>query len=186
MAEQTFALPSALNRFEKTGILTKAQAEQIGAVGMAARMTGLRRDTRATHPFAYYKQVPYTPVLLSSGDVYARGMLRNLEVQFSIGYLRSLLELMNTLPAENNKTDLELYKKKLPSNSFSISLTEGWRGEICHCAVTGENGTLVQYKVKDPSLHNWMALALVLRNNEISDFPINNKSFNLSYCGNDL
>ncbi|MEI8204996.1 MAG: hydrogenase, partial [Bacteroidota bacterium] len=71
-------------------------------------------------------------------------------------------------------------------SSFCISLTEGWRGEICHCAVTDEKGNLIAYKIKDPSLHNWLALALAVRNNEISDFPIINKSFNLSYCGFDL
>ena len=186
MAEKTFSLPSVLNRFERTGIVTKNQTALIGAVGMAARMAGVKRDIRSSHPFAYFKQVPYTPVLLSSGDVYARGMLRNLEVQFSIGYIRSLLELMDKLPAENNKTDFELYKKNFSPDTFSLALIEGWRGEICHCVVTDKNGELLKYKVKDPSLHNWMALALALRNNEISDFPINNKSFNLSYCGNDL
>jgi Ni,Fe-hydrogenase III large subunit len=71
-------------------------------------------------------------------------------------------------------------------DSFAISLVEGWRGEICHAAVTGSNGDLLIYKVKDPSFHNWMALAMAVRNNEISDFPICNKSFNLSYCGHDL
>jgi len=70
--------------------------------------------------------------------------------------------------------------------SFAISLTEGWRGEICHSAVTDENGNIQHYKVKDPSLHNWMALALAVRGQEISDFPVCNKSYNLSYCGNDL
>ena len=63
---------------------------------------------------------------------------------------------------------------------------EGWRGEICHCAITDERGELKHYKVKDPSLHNWLGLALAVRNNEISDFPICNKSFDLSYCGHDL
>jgi Ni,Fe-hydrogenase III large subunit len=71
-------------------------------------------------------------------------------------------------------------------NSFALSLVEGWRGEICHCAITGGQGELVHYKVKDPSFHNWLALALAVRNNEISDFPICNKSFNLSYSGHDL
>lgn len=69
---------------------------------------------------------------------------------------------------------------------LALSLVEGWRGEICHCALTGPHGELRHYKVKDPSFHNWMALALAVRNNEISDFPICNKSFNLSYCGHDL
>lgn len=71
-------------------------------------------------------------------------------------------------------------------NAFSIALVEGWRGEICHCAVTDNKGELLIYKIKDPSFHNWLALALAVRNNEISDFPICNKSFNLSYAGHDL
>ena len=72
------------------------------------------------------------------------------------------------------------------ADRFSISLQEGWRGEICHCAITDASGDLLRYKIKDPSFHNWMALALAVRNNEISDFPVCNKSFNLSYCGFDL
>ena len=72
------------------------------------------------------------------------------------------------------------------ASSLAISLVEGWRGEICHIVVTGDDGRIIQYKAKDPSFHNWMALALAVRNQEISDFPLCNKSFNLSYCGNDL
>jgi Ni,Fe-hydrogenase III large subunit len=71
-------------------------------------------------------------------------------------------------------------------NSFTLSLVEGWRGEICHCAITDNSGELILYKIKDPSFHNWLALALAVRNNEISDFPICNKSFSLSYSGHDL
>ena len=67
-----------------------------------------------------------------------------------------------------------------------VSLTEGWRGEICHTAITDENGHLARYKIVDPSFHNWTGLALALRNQQISDFPLCNKSFNLSYCGHDL
>jgi Ni,Fe-hydrogenase III large subunit len=71
-------------------------------------------------------------------------------------------------------------------NTFALSLVEGWRGEICHCALTDEKGELMLYKIKDPSVHNWLVLALAVRNNEIADFPVCNKSFNLSYCGHDL
>jgi len=67
-----------------------------------------------------------------------------------------------------------------------VSLVEGWRGEICHVAITGESGTFHRYKVVDPSFHNWAGLALALRGQEISDFPLCNKSFNLSYAGFDL
>ena len=65
-------------------------------------------------------------------------------------------------------------------------MVEGWRGEILHAAVTGPDGRVVRYRVKDPSVHNWFGLALAVRNNGISDFPLCNKSFNLSYCGHDL
>jgi Ni,Fe-hydrogenase III large subunit len=65
-------------------------------------------------------------------------------------------------------------------------LTEGWPGEICHVALTNAHGHFAHYKVVDPSFHNWMGLALALRNQQISDFPLCNKSFNLSYCGHDL
>ena len=79
-----------------------------------------------------------------------------------------------------------VYNYELKQNSVGISIVEGWRGEICHTAVSDNDGNILHYKVKDPSIHNWMVLALAVRNQEISDFPICNKSFNLSYCGNDL
>jgi Ni,Fe-hydrogenase III large subunit len=65
-------------------------------------------------------------------------------------------------------------------------LLEGWRGEVCHVALTGKNGEIVSYTVVDPSFHNWAGLALAMRGQQISDFPLCNKSFNLSYCGHDL
>ena len=75
---------------------------------------------------------------------------------------------------------------RLAPDRFVVSLIEGWRGEICHVAITDERGRFAHYKVTDPSFHNWMGLALALRNQQISDFPLCNKSFNLSYCGHDL
>jgi len=77
-------------------------------------------------------------------------------------------------------------KAELAPDSLAVSLTEGWRGEICHVAITDSKGNLKNYKIVDPSFHNWFGLALALRNQEISDFPLCNKSFNLSYCGYDL
>jgi len=186
MAEKTFELPSVLNRFEKTGELSRTQAELIGAVGMAARTTGLPRDIRNTHPFGYYLEQKYQPVLMTSGDVFARGMLRNMEIQHSLEYIRILLAQLRRTEEEPTESRADFYEKKLKPNHFVISMTEGWRGEIVHCAITDEKGELAHYKIKDPSFHNWLALGLVLRDNEISDFPICNKSFNLSYCGFDL
>ena len=67
-----------------------------------------------------------------------------------------------------------------------MALVEGWRGEICHVGLTDHQGQLLAYKVVDPSFHNWMGLAMAMRGEEISNFPLCNKSFNLSYCGHDL
>jgi Ni,Fe-hydrogenase III large subunit len=183
ITDRIYSLPSVLSRFDGIGIITQEQAKLIGAVGMAARITGLSRDIRKSHPFQYFKDYPIEPTTLTSGDVLARGMLRNLEARQSIGLIKRWAELLKTKNGNSSKPD---YNYKLQPDSFAISLTEGWRGEICHSAVTDKDGRIVHYKIKDSSLHNWMALALAVRNQEISDFPVCNKSFNLSYCGNDL
>jgi Ni,Fe-hydrogenase III large subunit len=185
MSEHTFKQPTVLARFESIGTVTKEQAELIGTVGMAARMVGIPRDTRSSHPFSAFKNLKYEPVILPPGDVWARAKLRDLEIQSSIKYVMELLDLLDNYP-DQEPHKFPLNHTNLKSDQFSISMTEAWRGEVCHVAVTDEKGELICYKVKDPSLHNWMALALALRENEISDFPINNASFDLSYCGNDL
>jgi Ni,Fe-hydrogenase III large subunit/NADH:ubiquinone oxidoreductase subunit C len=180
MCEELFTLPSALARFEKTGVLTTEQASAIGAVGMSARASGINRDIRSSHPHDLYLEIDHKPDVKHHGDVYSRVQIRKDEIRQSIGYIRKLLE---NIPTENkNQKDLSCPKP----NSFAISLVEGWRGEICHCAITDDHGELTHYKIKDPSFHNWFTLALAVRNNEISDFPICNKSFDLSYCGHDL
>jgi len=179
MYDRMKGLPSALARLERTGTVTQEQAERIGAVGQVARTTGLIRDIRWTHPYLQYGQIPHQPIVKHHGDVYSRTQIRKQEINQSIKYI---LNLITHVPATSKEVEL----KNPQANSFVVSLTEGWRGEICHCAITGESGQLVLYKIKDPSLHNWLALALAVRNNDISDFPICNKSFNLSYCGHDL
>ncbi|MRR19346.1 NADH dehydrogenase subunit [bacterium] len=178
-----YSLPSVLGRFEDIGTVTRQQAATIGAVGMAARTCGMLRDIRKTHPFQYYKKYNIDTVTLETGDVLARGMLRALEVKASAAIIRGMVEAWRKAEKAVKKPD---YIYRLRPDSFAISLTEGWRGEICHTAVTDSEGNMAHYKVKDSSQHNWMALALAVRNQEISDFPVCNKSFNLSYCGHDL
>ncbi len=194
MADAMFALPSIQSRFEKTGETTLEQAKLIGAVGMPARITGLKRDIRNSHPYGFYKEKPIETSMCKTGDVWARGWLRHLEILTSITYIKELLGLLD-LSEESKAKQMKIlgdenFTKntaiKLPADCFSISLVESWRGETCHCAITDGNGDLMHYKVKDPSMHNWLALALSVRDNEISDFPICNKSYDLSYCGHDL
>ncbi len=178
-----YTLPSVLSRFDDIGILSRQQALKTGAVGMIARSCGISRDIRKTHPSQYYRNYPAQSVTLGNGDVLARGMLRNLEVRQSLKIVHELIEIWSE---KNNNLKKPVYDYSLMPHSYAISMVEGWRGEICHMAITDNNGKISHYKVKDPSFQNWMALALTVRNQEISDFPVCNKSFNLSYCGNDL
>lgn len=172
--------PSCLSRMEKTGVITKEQALEIGAVGMAARCTGLMLDSRIDFRDKFYNLENLR--FNASGDVFSRFNLRYLEVKQSILAVKDLLEILKLHKDET----LKVNTLNLIPNSFGISITEGWRGEIVHIALTDENGKIYRYKIKDASFNNWYMLALAVRNNGISDFPLCNKSFNLSYCGNDL
>ena len=183
MAERIFSLPNVLSRFDGVGIITEKQARLLGTVGMAARMAGIPYDIRKSHPFQYFKKFPVEAITQQSGDVLARAMLRYLETRHSIQMIKDLIKKhQHTMPSKHKP----VYDFKMQPNAFAVSLTEGWRGEICHSAITDDQGEIMHYKIKDPSFHNWMALALAVRGQEISDFPVCNKSFNLSYCGNDL
>jgi Ni,Fe-hydrogenase III large subunit len=183
MADLTYRLPSIQNRFDFVGTITKKQAQLIGTVGVSARMSGIEKDIRVSHPNIAFQKFPYKTMTVEKGDVFARFLLKKKEVRRSIAWIRNL---MSNYTFAASKTEKPNYNLSLKQNSFAIALNEAWRGEICHCAITDKKGDLLHYKVKDPSMHNWKALELSLRNVEISDFPINNKSYNLSYCGHDL
>jgi len=180
MSSQLFDLPSVLARLERTGMVSNELANSIGMVGLTGRASGVVRDIRSSHPTWFYKQLNHQPIIKPTGDVFARAKMRYDEIVQSIATIKTLIHQMpiNSEP----KHDMASPEPA----SFVISLIEGWRGEICHCAITDERGELAHYKIKDPSFHNWLGLAMAVRNNEISDFPICNKSFNLSYCGHDL
>lgn len=174
--------PTLLSRFEECGIVPKAEMQRIGGVGMAARASGVKRDIRASHPYAAYStEIAHESIIKRQGDVMSRLMIRSREVLQSADYIEQLLA--SYTPAELSRPD---YEAELAAEALSFSMVEGWRGEICHVAITDNKGVISTYKVKDPSLHNWLALAIAVRGEGISDFPICNKSFNLSYCGHDL
>lgn len=183
ISRQVRHFPSVLSRLERTGTVKYEDALETGAVGMAARASALCRDVRKSHPYLLYDGSIDT-VIKHHGDVYSRTQIRMEEVFCSIAIVRRLIE---SWPFDETSADAGPGSVSgLAAGSFVVSLVEGWRGEICHAAVTDEEGQLSVYKVKDPSFHNWRMLELAVRDNEISDFPICNKSFNLSYCGHDL
>ena len=174
-----FSSTGALVRFEKTGTVTRNSALKIGLVGLAARSCGIELDTRINYPYGAYRYFPVSHTILSTGDVFARARLRAFEIDES---LRFIFEQIENLPGGG----IRGAAGDPQPDSGVISITEGWRGEVVHIAVTDEKGEIVQYKIKDPSFNNWYGLSLALRKTEISDFPLCNKSFDLSYAGHDL
>ena len=171
--------PSVMARFESTGPLPRHVAVELGIVGPAARASGLARDIRNDQPSGIFRFVHLPVSSYDAGDVFARAFVRWLEIRQSIAFIR---EQLAAVPAGQFRMPLG----SLSPDSVAITLNEGWRGEVCHVAITDQQGRFARYKIVDPSFHNWTALAYVLRDQEISDFPLCNKSFNLSYCGHDL
>lgn len=179
IAELTFDTPSVASRFERTGILTRETADALGLVGPVARACGCDRDVRRDHPCGVFRFAYIPTALAESGDVMARALVRWIESERSLGFVQEQL-------AGFPEGSLAIPLPALQPKSLVVSLVEGWRGEIVHVAVTSADGTLAAYKIIDPSFHNWFGLAMALRGDQISDFPLSNKSFNLSYAGHDL
>jgi len=166
-------------RFEDTGRIDAGTCVEIGLVGPAARACGVDRDVRKDHPSGIFRFAHIPVSTWGTGDVFARAYVRHLEIQHSFHFLR---EQLRRLPAG----PVLAPGRPLRPGRMAVSLAEGWRGEICHVVQTDAQGRFSGYQVVDPSFHNWFGLALALRGEQISDFPLCNKSFNLSYCGHDL
>jgi len=216
-----FRTQSVLARFEDTGRLDREAALDLGAVGPAARASGLARDVRYDQSSGMYRLAQVPVSTCDSGDVLGRAFVRKLEIERSIAFVKELIACLpsgdllddgaqargaaGTRPsgilargsaarsagasrggARGERRPASRPELRLASDTLAVALVEGWRGEVCHVAITGAEGEFARYKIVDPSFHNWPALAYALRDEEISDFPICNKSFNLSYCGHDL
>ncbi len=177
--ELLFDNPSVLARFEGTGRITGEFARQVGLVGVAARACGISYDVRADFPYGFYgfSQIPVCT--WSTGDCFSRAYVRWLEAKKSFSFIREQLKSLPDGPVCRTVESIN-------PEALVVALVEGWRGEICHVAVTDSAGRFTSYKIVDPSFHNWFGLAWALREQQISDFPLCNKSFNLSYCGHDL
>ncbi len=175
--------PSCISRMERTGVVSTETAKALGAVGMAARASGVDLDSRFDFGDSWYTSLDVIKPFKATGDVHSRFKLRYKEIKQSMQIVKKLLAKLKEYASEPIKVSPN---PNLSANSFVVSITEGWRGEVVHIALTGANGELLRYKMKDPSFTNWYMLAMAVRNNGVSDFPLCNKSFNLSYCGNDL
>ena len=176
-----FSAHTVLARFEYTGTVGRKMADELGMVGYCGRASGLEYDVREFFPTECYADLPANTNKVTNGDVYSRAMVRQEEIMHAL----TLIEMLLAKEEEPHRR-VSLAAHQLAPDSFVVTLNEGWRGEVSHCLLTDSEGKIARYKVKDPSFHNWTGLAMALRNQEISDFPLCNKSFNLSYCGFDL
>lgn len=177
--ELFFDAPSVLGRIEGVGLVARHDAAGLGLIGVAGRACGRDCDVRRLFPLAGADAEIPPALVESDGDVAARAKVRRREVDAALEFLKIHLP---RIPAGELLTPCG---GPAPS-SLAVSLVEGWRGRIAHVAITDAAGRLAKYKVVDPSFFNWNGLAMSLRSEEISDFPLSNKSFNLSYCGFDL
>jgi Ni,Fe-hydrogenase III large subunit/Ni,Fe-hydrogenase III component G len=167
------------DRVDATGILTNRAALDLGIVGMAARASGVDGDFRRDHPHDAYEDLRFEVPVEEGGDVRARLMIRAREVEQSLSILRQVLERLPDTPL------LAPLPERLPADSSALGWVEAWRGPCTHWVATDGHGAIARVKVSDPSFLNWPGLVHAVPGNIIPDFPVINKSFNLSYSGND-
>lgn len=167
------------DRVDGTGVLVTQVARDLGVVGIAARASGLDLDLRRDQPHDAYSGLRFLVPVEEGGDVRARLMVRAREAEQSMAILRQVLE---GLPEGRPSSPLP---DALPADSTALGWAEGWRGECLHWVQTDGQGRLGRVKVTDPSFKNWPALVRAVPGNIVPDFPVINKSFNLSYSGND-
>jgi Ni,Fe-hydrogenase III large subunit/Ni,Fe-hydrogenase III component G len=169
---------STRDRLERTGILRPETAKVLGIVGVAGRASGVDLDVRRDHPYAAYERYPFRVPVYQEGDVLHRMLVRVDEVKESFAILRAAAD---DLPEGPHCAAA----RPVPPGRCALSAVEGWRGEILHWVRTGEGNRLERCKIKDPSVNNWAAIVEAVQGNIIADFPVINKSFNLSYSGTD-
>jgi len=172
---------SVLNRLQGTGTLDYQKAFDHGALGVAGRAVGIKHDTRSDYPYAAYPKLNFKIALEEKGDVHARYQVRIKEAYIAIDLIEQALRDMpktGDLKIENAIC--------LEKNSSAVGVTEGWRGEVIYFVVTDEEGKISRVDVRDTSFLNWATVGHAGKGNIIPDFPLINKSFNLSYSGNDL
>ncbi len=169
---------STRDRLEQTGVLQPRKAKDLGIVGVAGRASGVDLDVRRDHPYAAYARYSFRVPVYQEGDVWHRMRVRTDEVNESIGILRNAM-------SDGLRREVRIQVPVIPPGCCAMSAVEGWRGEIIHWVRTAHGNRLERCKIKDPSLNNWPAVVEAVQGNIIADFPVINKSFNLSYSGTD-
>ncbi|GAB6071733.1 hydrogenase large subunit [Venenivibrio stagnispumantis] len=174
-----FSSASILDRLETTGRIRYETIKDLSAVGYTARASGLYSDIRKEHPYLIYDRLTFESKIFEEGDVLARLKCRLSDIEDSISIIKQVLA---DLPEGDIKTNLNEIKK----NSWTLGYAESQRGNIIHFVKIDEEGKIERWKIRDPSFNNWQTIQFAVLGDIVADFPIVNKSLNLSYAGNDL
>ncbi len=179
LTDMTLANSTVRERFTGTAQLSTAEAADLGCLGYVARASGLSVDARLDHPFT---ELPIEPAGSTEGDVLARYLIRREEFAASVRLIDTIVHAQREQPL----TVLADRAEAVAEPASGVGIVEGWRGTIVHRVETDGAGVLTRVKIVDPSWFNWPALPVALKDTIVPDFPLANKSFNLSYAGNDL
>jgi Ni,Fe-hydrogenase III large subunit/Ni,Fe-hydrogenase III component G len=170
---------SHVERLEDTGKLSKEIAKKLGATGVTARASGINDDIRKAHPHLLYDRLVFEVHTMSKGDVFARMMVRAGEAECSISLIQALLE-------ERHEGELVAGSKDIPAFSSALGYTETPRGSVFYWVKSDKDGKPLRVKLRSPSFCNWPVVPFAVHGNIVPDFPLCNKSFNLSYSGCDM
>jgi Ni,Fe-hydrogenase III large subunit len=179
VADLFFGTASVQSRLEGVGAVPRDSCVTHGFVGPVARACELHRDVRHDHPYGVFRYAQIPVATAWAGDAYARALVRWVEIRRSLEFIH---EQLGSLPSGEVRGSCG----QLRPAQLVVAMEEGWRGEIVHAVLTDDRGNVRRHKVTDASFRNWHALELAMPGNQISDFPLCNKSFNLSYAGHDL
>ncbi|MBI5870832.1 MAG: NADH-quinone oxidoreductase subunit C [Actinobacteria bacterium] len=188
------------DRLTNAGVLSHSIACDHGVLGVAGKGSGMAADARVDYPYGAYHKMNVEVCTEQDGDVHARFSVRIREVPGSIEMIcQALGELMHARtdrplhdkvypPTLTRSLEFETESDSIPlkKDAFAIGIVEGWRGDIVYLVATDASGKISRVDVRDPSFLNWTALGYAGQDNMVPDFPLINKSFNLSYSGNDL
>ncbi|MDR3270037.1 MAG: NADH-quinone oxidoreductase subunit C [Peptococcaceae bacterium] len=168
-----------IDRVEHTGILAYQIAVDLNATGPAGRASGMTYDVRKSFPYEVYDRLKFKIPEHHNGDVNCR---MNVKIEESFQAIELMLQTLKNMPLG----EINVPIGPLDPYRQAFGLTESPKGENLHWLMTGEGNTIYRYKIRTPSFGNWAALCHAVRGNIVPDFPLINKSFNLSYAGNDL
>jgi len=170
---------SHVERLENTGRLSKDIAMKMGVTGVAARASGSNDDIRKAHTHLLYDRLVFEAHSSARGDVFARMMVRAEEAECSISMIEALFE-------SSYQGGLAEEVKEIPQHASALGYSESPRGSLFYWVMSDKNGRPLRVKLRSPSFCNWPAVPFAVHGNIVPDFPLCNKSFNLSYSGCDM